>query len=245
MKNFISLSEHIHLEKTDSTNDYIKNPAIPKSTWVTADVQTAGKGRMGRKWESPEGDTLFFSAKTDFPDYPLSLVPLFVGSALHRAFVLLYPELKNRLSVKWPNDLYIGSSKCAGILSETLVQAERKDLILGIGINLHLEKKDLPYAGIFETKPSPAEKKDILVCLIEHINRALNLLPGETELELHHMETVSFFQGKELSMLREGRKVFPKFRGFSQEGFLVLELEGKETVVSDSAREIECHAACN
>ncbi|HMV77841.1 MAG TPA: biotin--[acetyl-CoA-carboxylase] ligase [Leptospiraceae bacterium] len=245
MKKFISHSEHIHLEKADSTNDYIKNPAIPKSAWVTADIQTAGRGRLGRQWESPEGDSIFFSAKTEFPDYSLSLVPLFIGSALHSAFTELYPELKNRLSVKWPNDLYIDRLKCAGILTETLVQAERKELIIGIGINLYLEKTDLPYSGILKIKPSLNEKKNVLSCLIDHINRSLNTLPEKTEEELRHLESVSFFRGKRLSMKKDGKTVFPVFKGFSPEGFLVLDLEGKETVISDSAREIECNAACN
>lgn len=245
MKKFISLSEHIHLDRTDSTNDYIRNESIPKSVWVTADVQTAGRGRLGRKWESPDGDAIFFSAKTDFPDFPLSLVPLFVGSALHSAFTELYPELKKRLSVKWPNDLYIDGRKCAGVLTETVVQAEKKELIIGIGINLYLEKKDLPYSGILESKPSSEEKRNILICLVDQINRSLNILPEKTEEELRRLENVSLFQGKELRMEKDGKTVLPKFKGFSSEGFLILELEGKETVVSDSAREIECYAACN
>lgn len=122
-------SRFFRLSEVESTNEYIKGilKDAPEGTVVLADVQTAGKGRSGRTWYSPEGG-LWMSILLDHCEG--CLMPLTAAVAICEAFELY----DIRLGIKWPNDLFLNGKKVAGILTE--VVDERA--ILGIGINLNV-----------------------------------------------------------------------------------------------------------
>jgi BirA family biotin operon repressor/biotin-[acetyl-CoA-carboxylase] ligase len=119
------------LSEVESTNEYVKGilKNAPEGTVVLADVQTAGKGRKGRNWYSPEGG-LWMSVLLDHCDS--CLMPLTAAVAICEVFELY----DIRLGIKWPNDLFLNRKKVAGILTE--IVDERA--ILGIGINLNVEQ---------------------------------------------------------------------------------------------------------
>ncbi len=99
---------------------------------VTADTQTAGRGRRGRVWQSQQGG-LYFSILKRLPALPPDAMPaqasLVTGIALIEA---LQPLVITTLTLKWPNDVLASGAKLAGVL----VEAEREEaLIIGIGIN--------------------------------------------------------------------------------------------------------------
>jgi BirA family biotin operon repressor/biotin-[acetyl-CoA-carboxylase] ligase len=122
-------SKFYRLTEVDSTNDYVKqiiNDA-PEGTVVIADVQTAGKGRKGRKWYSPEGG-IWMSVLLDHCDN--CMMPLTAAIAICEAF----EPYEIQLGIKWPNDLLLNRKKVAGVLTE--IVDERA--ILGIGINLNV-----------------------------------------------------------------------------------------------------------
>ena len=124
-------SRFFRLGEVESTNEYVKAilKDAPEGTVVLADVQTAGKGRKGRSWYSPEGG-LWMSILLDHCDS--CLMPLAAAVAICEAFELY----DIRLGIKWPNDLLLNRRKVAGILTE--VVDERA--IHGIGINLNVEQ---------------------------------------------------------------------------------------------------------
>jgi BirA family biotin operon repressor/biotin-[acetyl-CoA-carboxylase] ligase len=124
-------SRFFRLSEVESTNEYVKGilKNAPEGTVVLADVQTAGKGRKGRNWYSPEGG-LWMSVLLDHCDS--CLMPLTAAVAICEAFKLY----DIRLGIKWPNDLFLNRKKVAGILTE--IVDERA--ILGIGINLNVER---------------------------------------------------------------------------------------------------------
>jgi BirA family biotin operon repressor/biotin-[acetyl-CoA-carboxylase] ligase len=126
-------SKFYRLAEVDSTNEYIKGilKDAPEGTVVLADVQTAGKGRKGRNWYSPEGG-LWMSILLDHCDN--CLMPLTAAVAVSEAF----QQYDIRLGIKWPNDLLLNNKKVAGILTEIIDDRA----ILGIGINLHV--RDFP-----------------------------------------------------------------------------------------------------
>jgi BirA family biotin operon repressor/biotin-[acetyl-CoA-carboxylase] ligase len=103
--------------------------------WITAQSQSAGRGRRGSTWVSPPGNlyaTLLLSEPSAPPQAPqLSFV---AALALHDALSLCAPQLGPMLKVKWPNDLLLGPAKLAGILiegeSETVFA-----VAIGIGVN--------------------------------------------------------------------------------------------------------------
>src|SRR5687767_721673 len=105
---------HVHHRLTDSTNERAKALAAagaPHGTLVTADEQTAGRGRQGRSWVAPPGRALLMSVVLAELDERTPLVPLAAAVALCHAF----PQANG---IKWPNDVWIAGRKVAGILIE-------------------------------------------------------------------------------------------------------------------------------
>ena len=123
----------------DSTNDECKRISSNKDILVvTADKQTKGKGRKGKKWHSPEGNISLSIAFEDIEfDVPISIATgILVKDALSEVFNL------SSLKLKWPNDLVFEKKKIGGILVEKEVFANYTKAIVGIGINLELGEKE-------------------------------------------------------------------------------------------------------
>ena len=115
----------VELDKVGSTNDELKDLAekgAPHFTVVVANRQTKGRGRGGRKWESPKGN-LYLSVL-----FREKLTPLisYIGAVAVR-------ETIGNCSIKWPNDILIDGKKAAGLLLEAV---EGQYIMLGIGINI-------------------------------------------------------------------------------------------------------------
>ena len=105
--------------------------------WITAATQTAGRGRSGRSWVSPEGN-LYASLLLLEPS-PIERAPelAFVAAlALRDALVATVPALAPQLRLKWPNDLLLAGEKCAGILIEGEIGSDQRvSVVIGIGVN--------------------------------------------------------------------------------------------------------------
>lgn len=128
-----------------STNTLVKGlvpSGIPDGFTLVAASQIAGKGRLGRSFQSPEGG-LYLSMLL-FPRCPLEhtaqLTPC-VGVAVCRAIARvcgITPE------IKWPNDLLIGGRKLCGILVESSSFRGRRFVVVGVGINVNTDPADFP-----------------------------------------------------------------------------------------------------
>ena len=134
-----------YFEEIDSTQNFAEQIALDEKengTIVIAEKQTAGKGRLDRKWTSPKGGIWF--SLIIHPKFDVStstLVPIAGAVALAKA-------VKNTLdidvSVKWPNDITLNGKKVAGMLVDASFQANNIDyLILGIGINFDIDAKKI------------------------------------------------------------------------------------------------------
>lgn len=139
-----ALPRIVHLTETGSTNaDALRlaraGEALP--LWVVADMQTGGKGRQGRVWHSGAGN-LQASVALSLDASPISApqLALVAGIALHDAVAArLAPSDATALCLKWPNDLMVGSAKCAGILVEaTPAMPPQRGLVavVGFGVNI-------------------------------------------------------------------------------------------------------------
>lgn len=129
----------------DSTNTYLKKAALenaPDGTVVIAARQTAGRGRMTRSFESPEGKGLYFSVllRPEVPPERLPCITAMAGVAVCSAVERLCGV---RPGVKWPNDPVLGKRKVCGILTELVMDgAGRPNVVLGIGINVSQKAAD-------------------------------------------------------------------------------------------------------
>ena len=136
-------SEILFFEELDSTNLYLKQnyQHLADNTLVIAGMQSAGRGRLGRKWVSPANCNIYASLLVKNV-HDLNLVGAIVGLAGLATVKEFAPELK--AYIKWPNDIYVGKAKLAGILSESceLKQGKITAVACGIGININSAEDD-------------------------------------------------------------------------------------------------------
>ena len=136
---------------TDSTNTRARELAAdgaPHGTVVTADEQTAGRGRQGRVWTAPPGKALLYSAIVRPLDERHLMLPLAAPLAVcEAAEELAAPRRRRgdasfRCGVKWPNDVLVEGRKLAGIL----VEARPQDgwAVIGVGLNLTISPDEFP-----------------------------------------------------------------------------------------------------
>ena len=128
--------------KTDSTNLWIKRLAkegAPEGTLALAEFQSAGRGRLGRSWEVPEGTSVMMSIllRPKFePQYAPTLT-LVMGMAVAKAV----KNLGFDVSIKWPNDVVVSHKKICGILTEMGVRDGKIDYaVIGVGINVNIKE---------------------------------------------------------------------------------------------------------
>jgi len=133
---------HRHYRRCDSTNSRARELAAagaPEGTVVTAAEQTAGRGRRGRGWIAPPGKALLYSGLLRPLDERHLLLPLAVPLAVCEAAEALGAA---ECAVKWPNDVWIGGRKVAGVL----IEARPRDgwAVVGVGLNLAIEPDEFP-----------------------------------------------------------------------------------------------------
>lgn len=124
----------------DSTNNEAKKQAqthCPEGTVISAGRQTAGRGRRGHDWETPQDEAVATSMIL-YPDIPPEHLPgltLLAAVAVRRAISGLY-GLEGQ--IKWPNDVVLKNKKICGILTEMSAKDGRaRYVIVGIGVNVH------------------------------------------------------------------------------------------------------------
>ena len=139
------------LEGTSSTNTVamtMGQEGALQGTVVVAETQTGGRGRSGRQWHSPPGKNLYCSViLRSMPSHDqltlwLSWIPLIASVAIARAVqttAALHP------SVKWPNDILVGTRKLGGILCESAgIGSAHAFVVVGIGLNVNLLRHEFP-----------------------------------------------------------------------------------------------------
>ena len=128
--------------ETDSTNLWIKRLAkegASEGTLALAEFQSAGRGRLGRSWEVPEGTSVMMSIllRPKFePQYAPTLT-LVMGMAVAKAV----KSLGFDVSINWPNDVVVSHKKICGILTEMGVRDGKIDYaVIGVGINVNIRE---------------------------------------------------------------------------------------------------------
>lgn len=159
----------ITLDETDSTNNYVKKIAMegaPEGTLVIAKKQTAGRGRLGRKWISQDesGIWMSFLLRPDIKPENASMITLICALALWKAIDQVC-ELKT--SIKWPNDIVFNGKKVSGILTEMSADTTQINYVVaGVGINVKLKEYDEEINSIatsIENETGKEVNRDLLI----------------------------------------------------------------------------------
>lgn len=221
------------LKVVDSTNTYLKSVAsnLPSSTNLegiaaTAEMQTSGRGRMGRTWYSPTGEGLYLSLLLK-PRLEIERLPLLALTCAIAVYETLHRYLEQGIDIKWPNDLLVHNRKVCGILCEAAF--ERSELLYAIaGIGVNLNQKEFPEELNSATSLRIAvgyeiDKEDFLHELLNQIDRWYAVLESNSdEIRQAWTNRFSYAYGKKL-LLPDGCS--GTTRGLTASGSLLIELE--------------------
>jgi BirA family biotin operon repressor/biotin-[acetyl-CoA-carboxylase] ligase len=220
---------HRHFRQVGSTNTVARELAeagAPNGTVITADEQTAGRGRQGRTWTAPPGSALLFSALVRPLAKRHPLLPLAVPLAVCETAERLRPGIECK--VKWPNDVHLGGRKLAGILIEARPQEEWA--VLGIGLNLTITEDEFPEelrgraTSLFADGDAPAGTAEgARVALSEALERWVEADSGTILAAWRERDTLL---GREVSWER-GSGVA---EGIDERGYLLVRLADGERV---------------
>ena len=232
--------ETICLTITDSTNvrvaEACRNRDSSYPLLITADCQTAGKGRLNRNFYSPDKTGVYFSlfvgGNFDFSDIikftPLAAVC--VSKAIEK-----FSDAKPM--IKWVNDVYVDDKKVCGILCESVLDGARnapRGIIIGIGVNL--TTKDFPNeisnaASVFGNN-NPNEKdfsKELFVS--EIISQILEEAPYIAQnRHISYYKSHSYLTGKNIEWIKQNERNSGKCLGIGDNGELIAETDDGEVI---------------
>lgn len=234
------MSEIIFLEKTSSTNDWLRErcETLPDRTCVVAERQSAGRGRRGHGWETSEGMLAMSVLFRSPPD--ASTLTARIGLAVCDALSELYPmpEIENNIGIKWPNDILIHDrgayKKICGILCESVRigayidndNSDNLNIICGIGVNIsqseeYFQAHGLPNAGSLKML-SGVELPKRTVC--EKILEKAIIRVGERFCDCYEEYKARVMNlGREVRILREGHELRARAVDIAQNGSLICE----------------------
>lgn len=216
------------LDQVDSTNSEMKRRSPKGKSILVSHTQKSGRGRLGRSFFSPRGG-LYFTIALPL-DMAIDSALLITSAAAVATSEALATIAHVEPSIKWVNDLFLGDTKICGILTEGIISMERRvmaTVIVGIGINLHLDIKTLPaelqgIAGsVFDPlKPLPIDPHLLIADIIARFDHLVFTLPDTTFLETYR--TRSNLIGKEVRVYEGEHSYVARVEGIDEQAHLLI-----------------------
>jgi BirA family transcriptional regulator, biotin operon repressor / biotin---[acetyl-CoA-carboxylase] ligase len=214
----------------DSTNskasELLRTTNLPPDTIIAARFQREGRGQQGNYWESEPGSNLLFSMIL----YPNNIEPasqFYISMAVSLGIADYLRKLLPEVSVKWPNDIYSGEGKIAGILIENTIAGNNIiHSIAGVGINVNQKifRSDAPNPVSLATITGIEHDPEvILMAVVGNINNYFNLLLDGKYEELSSLYHSSLYRAGEWHQWRaDGKSFSAMIVGIDQFGQLIL-----------------------
>lgn len=238
-KSGFSQGNIIVLDETESTNSIAKALAAEGAshgTVVTAESQTMGRGRLGRRFESPKGTGLYMSVIVR-PSFDIAFAPMITSAAAVSAAESVEKLCGEYTAVKWVNDLYMNSRKICGILTEAAINSKGSLDYAVIGIGINVGKTEFP-----------SELRDIASSIEAETGKIINrnILCGEILGRLeYYLENIEekrhiseyrrreMLTGNHITANTGGREVEGYAIGINENANLLLKLsDGSEMVLA-------------
>jgi BirA family biotin operon repressor/biotin-[acetyl-CoA-carboxylase] ligase len=240
-------AEIVSLPVTESTNRFamgMGENGAPHGTVVVADAQTAGRGRMGRIWVSPAGKNLYVSLllRPSIPTVEAPRLSLVAGVALADAV----EGLGVPASLKWPNDLYCGGRKVAGILAEMACTPDAvRHVVIGVGLNVNMELGDFP-PDLLEKGTSlricsgkAFRRIDVLACILDAFGaRYAEYIGGGFSSVRDGWDRRDLLRGRRILLRRQAEEGWGTADGLDESGALRFLPDGDRAVESVCSGEI-------
>ncbi|MBM7557164.1 biotin--[acetyl-CoA-carboxylase] ligase [Halanaerobacter jeridensis] len=228
----------IQYDEVDSTNQLAKEQAennAKEGTVVIAEKQVAAKGRVGRKFSSPKGG-IWLSCILR-PD----LKPVLATRATYLSSLALaktIAELTNLdPKIKWPNDVLLNGAKVSGILTEMGAELDQINyLIVGLGINANIDKKNLPVevqdraTTLYHELGQKIDRIKFVQYLLKFIEESYRQINDFNAL-LEEWKKYAYTIGKKVVVSSARNKISGIAIDIAEDGALILEVDGQEKKV--------------
>ena len=227
------MPEVIIYDLTDSTNlralEYAKEHSPKHPVLFVAREQTAGRGRLGRSFSSPEGG-IYMTLLTRAPmGADVTSLTTYAVTAVCRAIEELTPLMPR---IKWVNDVYIGELKLAGILAQGVLDAERGEVThVALGIGLNVGGRELPteirdIATSLEKEGCAADPSELIARITDIYLREIDTAGSPEVTEQYRRR--SMLVGAEVNVIRPNRTYPARVIGIGESCELIVELDGGE-----------------
>lgn len=231
----------IYYEQLDSTNVQAVRLAAegaPHGTVVVAGTQTAGKGRRGRTWESPQEDNIYMSLLLR-PSLKPNQAPMLTLVMAQSVAVALQKAGFPDVQIKWPNDLILAGKKICGILTEMYLQGDTIDyVVVGVGVNVNTrvfpkelqeQATSLRLQGGKVLNCDPLVK-DILGVFEEYYQQFIE--QGDLAFLYEQYNELLVNRGKEVCVLEPDNEYMAYAEGINTHGELIVRTaEGEEKAI--------------
>ncbi len=233
----------IVLERTGSTNQLLLEAAdrLPDGTIVTAEYQTAGRGRFGRRWIAPRGATVALSVLLHEPANSPIVADLWLRAAVAAARAI---EAATSLSVdlRWPNDLLIHGRKVGGILVESTpltatpgcgrrrAPADARALVVGIGINCLQQRGHFPVwlrdraTSLEIESPVPVDRPRVAGQLVARLDAVFARRSPDARLRDEYARRCDDL-GKRVTLIHDARTYRGTVVEIAGDGSLIVQLD--------------------
>ena len=222
-------------DSTESTNDNAKEHLKTQKTLFSvhlAEQQVSGRGRNNKKWVSPHGKNIYisFGWKSKLLHSQLEGLSLAVATSLVSS---LKEFTSGILRIKWPNDLLINEKKISGILIETTDSEDGLDIVIGIGINVHMDESegseiDQSWGNLEESPLLELDRNKIIVSIISEMYELFKGYPNSGFKKYHHVfETYNLLKDKLCKVETDKETYEGKVLGVNEVGELLLEKNGE------------------
>ncbi len=226
----------IVLDQVDSTNTFLKDrfDEFPDGAVVAALEQTAGRGRLNRPWFQQKNNDIALSVAFKNLECGFHAGAIVGLAALE---VAREATAKKDLFFKWPNDIYAGEKKLAGILSEGILrQGKLAGVVCGIGINVNSDENALfsvgqPATSFFALCGRKFEIKNLLERLEKSIGRHYIKYERERAQILREWRQQNRLVGQVVELrFPDGKRLEARFSGIDDDGNLIASHGGETTV---------------
>ncbi|MBQ6138931.1 MAG: biotin--[Methanobrevibacter sp.] len=232
---------------TNSIAKFLANHDAEEGTVLISEIQTKARGRLGKKWEAPEGGIwMSLILRPQVPPARIGLITLATGVAIAKSIRSLGVDAR----IKWPNDVLIHGKKISGVLTEVNATFNEIDwIVVGIGIDSNLKLEDfsedirIGTTTLTEELPTKVDENELIAIFLNEFEKVYQLYKdGEIEEILKDWRDLSDTIGKYVNITQTGGKITQGYVvGINNEGSLIIERQDGtlEKIISGELRTVE------
>jgi len=242
---FVRCAEsHVEISSTnDRALQLCRDADLETPALVVAERQTAGRGRRGNRWWSPNGALLLSLVINEQSPAPgenrRGLMALAAALGVADAIDVLGARLPSSLQIKWPNDVLIGPRKVAGILVEAphFDRDAPRRLVIGIGLNVNNRREDA--ASLIEFSRQPFDLTTTLLIVLKSLEPRLAQAAATSSELLSDLRQRCALTGRDVTVAAGAGSLTGRCRGIADDGALLLDTPAGEQLRVHSGAVLE------